>query len=70
MILRLRATLKSPGMDYTSQVMKVSVIEQETGRVVVEANSADHDERSVHLDTVDLRSSKVYQLKYEFFEKN
>jgi hypothetical protein len=70
LILRLRATLKSPGIDYTSQVMRVSVIEEETGRVVVEANSADHDERSIHLDAVELRSSKVYQIKYEFFEKN
>jgi len=50
--------------------MRVSVMEEETGKVVVEANSADHDERSIHLDAVELRSSKVYQIKYEFFEKN
>lgn len=70
LILRLRATLKSPGMDHSSQVMRVSVIEEESGRVVVEANSADHDERSVHLDAINLKSSIIYRIKYEFFEKN
>ena len=38
--------------------------------MVVEANSANHDERNVHLDAVDLHSSKVYTIRYDFYEKN
>ena len=50
--------------------MKVTVSEEESGRVIVEGSSADHDERNVHLDAVDLTSSKVLLIKYEFYEKN
>ena len=70
LILRLRASLRSPGMDHASETMRVSVVEESSGKVIVEGNSADHDERNVHLDSVDLHSSKVYAIKYEFFEKN
>jgi hypothetical protein len=35
LILRLRASLKSPGMDHASQTMRVTVMEEETRRVVV-----------------------------------
>ena len=70
LILRLRASLKSPGMDQSSQTMKVTIVEEESGKIIVEGDSADHDERSVHLDAVDLRSSKVILIQYEFYEKN
>ena len=57
-------------MDDTSQSMRVSVIEEQSGRVVVDGSTEDKDERSVHLDTIELSSSKAYIIKYEFFEKN
>jgi hypothetical protein len=57
-------------MDHASQTMRVTVTEEISGRVIVEGSSADHDERNVHLDSVDLYSSKAYLVKYEFFEKN
>jgi len=57
-------------MDDTSQSMRVSIREEATGRVVVDGSTEDSDERSVHLDTIELSSSKAYIIKYEFFEKN
>ena len=70
LVLRLRASLRSANMDDTSQSMRVSVIEEQSGRVVVDGSTEDKDERSVHLDTIELSSSKAYIIKYEFFEKN
>jgi hypothetical protein len=69
MILRLRASLKSANMDETMQSMRVKLIEEEGGKVIVDGSSEDNDERSVHLDSVELSTSKVYIIKYEFFEK-
>jgi hypothetical protein len=57
-------------MDEVSQSMRVSVSEEGTGRVVIDGSTEDGDERSVHLDAIELSSSKVYTIKYEFFEKN
>ena len=57
-------------MDETSQSMRVSVTEEQSGRVVVDGSTEDGDERSVHLDTIELSSTKAYIIKYEFFEKN
>jgi len=70
LILRLRATLRSANMDQVDQSMKVSVIEEKSGQVVLDGTTEDHDERSVHLDSVELSSSLAYIIKYEFFEKN
>jgi hypothetical protein len=57
-------------MDYTDQSMRVSVVEEHGGRVVVDGSTEDRDERNVHLDSVELSSSRSYIIKYEFFEKN
>ena len=57
-------------MDDTSQSMRVSIREEGGGRVVVDGSTEDSDERSVHLDSIELSSSKIYIIKYEFFEKN
>lgn len=70
LVLRLRASLRSARMDDTSQSMRVSIREENGGRVVVDGSTEDNDERSVHLDTIELSSSKAYIIKYEFFEKN
>ena len=70
MILRLRASLRSQRMDYTDQGMRVSVIEEKSGNVIVDASSEEMDERNVHLDSISLSSDKSYTIKYEFFEKN
>ena len=70
LMLRLRASFRSPRMDSMDQGMKVSVLEEGTGRVVAEGSSEEDDERSVHLDSTELSSSKAYVLQYEFFEKS
>lgn len=70
LILRLRATLRSAGMDSQDQSMKVSVLEESSGSVVVDASTEDNDERGVHLDSIELSSNKSYIIKYQFFEKN
>ena len=70
LILRLRASLRSAHMDDTSQSMRVSIHEEAGGRVIIDGSTEDYDERSVHLDTIELSSSKAYIIKYEFFEKN
>jgi hypothetical protein len=58
-------------MDEISQSMRVSVAEEHSGkRVVIDGSTDDNDERSVHLDSIELSSSKSYIIKYEFFEKN
>ena len=68
--MRLRASLHSSEMDYVSQSMKVSVIEEATGKVIIDGDTEDDDERIVHLDSLDISSTKSYVIKYEFFEKN
>ena len=71
LVLRLRASLHSARMDEISQSMRVSVAEEHTGkRVLVDGSTEDNDERSVHLDSIELSSTKRYNNKYEFFEKN
>ena len=70
MVLRLRASFRAASMDYLEQSMRVSVIEEASGQVILDGTTEDSDERSVHLDSIDVSSSKVYILKYEFFEKN
>jgi hypothetical protein len=37
--------------------------------VIVDGTSEDNDERSIHLDSIELSTSRVYIIKYEFFEK-
>jgi hypothetical protein len=69
-MLRLRASFRSPRMDSTDQGMKITVLEEDTGRVVTSGSSEANDERSVLLDSTDLSSSKSYILQYEFFEKS
>jgi len=44
-------------------------MEAESGRTVVDGTTEDKDERSVHLDTIEISSTKAYIIKYEFFEK-
>lgn len=70
MIFRLRASLRSPNMDQTQQSMRVTLLEEDTGRVLAEGSTEDHDERSVHLDSISLNPSHAYTLKYEFYIKN
>jgi len=71
LVLRLRASLHSARMDEIAQSMRVSVAEEGSGkRVIVDGSTEDGDERSVHLDSIELSSSKSYIIKYEFFEKN
>jgi len=50
--------------------MRVSVLDESDKSVVVDGSSDDHDEQRVHLDSIDLSSTKSYLIKYEFFEKN
>jgi hypothetical protein len=57
-------------MDNTDQGMKVTVKEEASGTVVVDGTTEDYDERRVHLDSVELSSSKVYIIKYVFYSKN
>jgi hypothetical protein len=57
-------------MDYIAQTMRVSVIEEQSGKVVIDGTTEEDDQRSVHLDSIDISSSKTYIIKYEFFEKN
>jgi tRNA isopentenyl-2-thiomethyl-A-37 hydroxylase MiaE len=57
-------------MDNTDQAMRVKLIDEETGNVVVDGSTEDHDERNVHLDSIDVSSRKTYQVVYEFYEKN
>jgi len=47
--------------------MRVSVLEEQGEKVVIDGSTEDHDERSIHLDSVDLDPTKVYLIKYEFF---
>lgn len=47
--------------------MRVTVLEEQGEKVVIDASTEDHDERSVHLDSIALESTKVYIIKYEFF---
>ena len=49
--------------------MRVSVIEEKTGRVIIDGSSNINDERRVHLDSIEVSSDKAYLIKYEFFEK-
>ena len=57
-------------MDSEQQGMRVSVTEEGSGIVVVDGSTEDNDERSVHLDSIEISSSKAYVIKYEFFQKN
>jgi hypothetical protein len=50
--------------------MRVKLVEEGSGRVVVDGSTEDYDERSVHLDTIEVSSQKSYVVTYEFFEKN
>jgi len=51
--------------------MRVRVQEEQSGkRVIIDGSSEDSDQRSVHLDSIELSSSKSYVIQYEFFEKN
>ena len=50
--------------------MKVSVIDEKSGQTVIDGSTEEYDERKVHLDSLDLQSSRSYIIKYEFFEKN
>jgi hypothetical protein len=50
--------------------MRVSVIEEESKRVVVDASTEENDERNVHLDSIHISSKHTYIIKYEFFEKS
>jgi len=70
LIFRLRATLRSANMDSSDQGMRVKLVEEESGRVVIDGSTEDYDERSVHLDAIDLSSQMAYNVTYEFFEKN
>mmetsp|Transcript_21056 Transcript_21056/g.32601 ORF Transcript_21056/g.32601 Transcript_21056/m.32601 type:complete len:348 (+) Transcript_21056:176-1219(+) len=70
LVLRLRATLRSADMDDIAQSMKVSVVEEKSGAVIVDGSTEEDDERSVHLDSLELSTSVSYLIKYEFFEKN
>ena len=47
--------------------MRVTLLEEESGRVLVDGSTEDHDERSVHLDSIALTPTQAYVLKYEFF---
>lgn len=57
-------------MDHTQQSMRVTLMEEEGGRVLADGSTEDHDERSVHLDSISLTPAQAYVLKYEFFQKN
>jgi len=57
-------------MDDSDQGMRVSVIQEDGGRVIVDGSTEDADERNVHLDSVELSSSHSYIIKYEFFAKS
>lgn len=46
------------------------MLEQGSNRVVVEESTENNDERTLHLDSVELSSEKSYVIKYEFFEKS
>ena len=70
LVLRLRAALNSAQMDDSDQGMRVSVIQEDGNRVIVDGSTEDADERNVHLDSVDLSSSHSYVIKYEFFAKS
>ena len=70
LFLRIRSQLKSAQMDSEQQGMRVSVTEEATCIVVVDGSTEDNDERSVHLDSIDISSAKSYIIKYEFFQKN
>jgi len=50
--------------------MKVSILDELDQNVIVDGSTDDHDERRVHLDSIELSSSRAYMIKYEFFEKN
>jgi len=50
--------------------MRVSVVQEDGGRVIADGSTEDSDERNVHLDSVDVSSSHSYIIKYEFFEKS
>ena len=69
-VFRLRAQLRAANMDRLDQGMRVSVAEEGSGQVLIDATTADNDERSVHLDSLDISTSKNYIIKYEFFDKN
>jgi len=57
-------------MDESDQGMRVSVIEEDGNRVIVDGSTDDADERNVHLDSIEISSSKSYIIKYEFFAKS
>jgi hypothetical protein len=67
LVLRLRASLRSAGMDSTQQGMRVSVTDEHSGQIIVDGSTEDSDERRVHLDSVDIASDRFYVIKYEFF---
>lgn len=50
--------------------MRVSVIEEESKRVIVDGSTEDADERNIHLDSIHLSSKHTYIIQYEFFEKS
>lgn len=68
-VLRLRASLRAASMDSVSQSMRVSVIEEDGGKIIIDGSTEAKDERNVHLDSVEISSGKVYIIRYEFFEK-
>jgi len=70
LLLRLRSSLNSAKMDESDQGMRVSIIEEESKRVVIDASTEDVDERNVHLDSIHISSKLTYIIKYEFFEKS
>lgn len=50
--------------------MRVTLLEEDGGKVLIDGSSEDHDERSVQLDSISLTPTQAYVLKYEFFQKN
>lgn len=57
-------------MDDSDEGMRVSVIEEESKRVVVDGSTEESDERNVHLDSIHISSKLSYIIQYEFFEKS
>lgn len=57
-------------MDESDQGMRVSVIQEDGNRTIVDGSTDDADERNVHLDSVELSSTHSYIIKYEFFAKS
>lgn len=49
--------------------MRVSLIEQESGSILIDATSIDDNEGVARLDYTSLSYDTMYVLKYEFFEQ-